>query len=374
MKSSRRECRARSSRSGPARVTSERSPRSATCSTHCVDRVATHHRCACRCDRAPRAGGVQLQLSEGGPLDDLDHSNRDVGRDLDHHRGPWRRCVLGPGFAPGTAVHQMTVDGEARELLVHIPPDPAPGMRTGRRLPRRGRRTCSSRISTPTSTRLADKQGFVVATPNGIDAAIRQWRFLNSEGHRLREGNRGESRAQRLRRPAARVHDGHLERRRDDHLARVPRVPTSSPASHRSRPSSITPGTAAPRSRGRSSSSTEPPTRSCPTPGGKVGTNSGLSVRNTEATAAQWAQHNRCTSGPVTTHLGSEVTRLSWNVCKAPVGVVPDRRRRTHVARGNHRHPTARSHDAPDQGQRHDVEVVHSVRLIQVRGAARRRG
>src|SRR5262249_5440541 len=56
-----------------------------------------------------------------------------------------------------------------------------------------------------------------------------------------------------------------------------------------------------------------------PYSGGKVATNSGLSVRDTEATAAQWAQHNRCTSGPVTTQLGSEVTRLSWNGCRAPV-------------------------------------------------------
>jgi polyhydroxybutyrate depolymerase len=56
-----------------------------------------------------------------------------------------------------------------------------------------------------------------------------------------------------------------------------------------------------------------------PYAGGKVATNSGLSVRDTEATAAQWAQHNGCTAGPLATHLGSEVTRFTWKGCKAPV-------------------------------------------------------
>jgi polyhydroxybutyrate depolymerase len=56
-----------------------------------------------------------------------------------------------------------------------------------------------------------------------------------------------------------------------------------------------------------------------PYAGGEVATGQGLSVRNTEETAAQWAEHNRCTGGPVTTKVGSEVTRLSWNGCAAPV-------------------------------------------------------
>jgi polyhydroxybutyrate depolymerase len=56
-----------------------------------------------------------------------------------------------------------------------------------------------------------------------------------------------------------------------------------------------------------------------PYAGGKVGTNAGLSVRNTEVTAAQWAEHNGCTGKPVTTRLGSQVTRFTWNGCRAPV-------------------------------------------------------
>ncbi len=56
-----------------------------------------------------------------------------------------------------------------------------------------------------------------------------------------------------------------------------------------------------------------------PYSGGRVATDQGFAVRNTEQTAAQWAKHNRCSSGPVTTKLGSQVSRLSWSGCAAPV-------------------------------------------------------
>jgi polyhydroxybutyrate depolymerase len=227
------------------------------------------------------------------------------------------RCVLGHGFAPGTAVHQMTVDGEARELMVHIPPDPAPSMRLV--VDFHGATSNMQQQDFYSDfDALADKQGFVVATPNGIDGAIRQWRFLNPKDIDFAKAivanlarNACVDRAHAY---ATGISSGgamttSLACRASDVFAGFAPVAAEFYyagycGAAKPRPMIIFHGTADPV---------------VPYAGGKVGTNSGLSVRNTEATAAQWAQHNRCTSGPVTTHLGSEVTRLSWNGCKAPV-------------------------------------------------------
>jgi len=227
------------------------------------------------------------------------------------------RCVLGRGFAPGTAVHRMTVDGEARELIVHIPPNPPPRMRLV--VDFHGATSNMQQQDFYSGfDALADKQGFVVATPNGIDAAIRQWRFLNPKdidfakaivANLVRNACVDRAHAYATGISSGGAMTTSLACRASDVFAGFAPVAAEFYyegycGAAKPRPMIIFHGTADPV---------------VPYAGGKVGTNSGLSVRNTEATAAQWAQHNRCTAGPVTTHLGSEVTRLSWNGCKAPV-------------------------------------------------------
>src|SRR5690242_12335617 len=82
-------------------------------------------------------------------------------------------CRLGAGYEPGTATHTMTVGGERRELIVHIPPEPKAGMRLV--VDFHGATSNMQQQDLYTGfDRLADEEGFVVATPNGIDAPIRQ--------------------------------------------------------------------------------------------------------------------------------------------------------------------------------------------------------
>jgi polyhydroxybutyrate depolymerase len=56
-----------------------------------------------------------------------------------------------------------------------------------------------------------------------------------------------------------------------------------------------------------------------PYDGGPVVTDRGLRVAPAETTAAAWAKHNGCTIGPTNQRLGSEVVRISWSGCRAPV-------------------------------------------------------
>jgi polyhydroxybutyrate depolymerase len=53
--------------------------------------------------------------------------------------------------------------------------------------------------------------------------------------------------------------------------------------------------------------------------GGTVLNSRGLPVQAAETVAGDWAKHNGCTSGPTETQLGTEVVRLTWNGCVAPV-------------------------------------------------------
>ena len=227
------------------------------------------------------------------------------------------RCVLGAGFAPGTAVHHMTVDGEPRELIVHIPPKPVPNMRLV--VDFHGATSNMQQQDLYSGfDALADKHGFVVATPNGSDAAIREWRFLNPHdidfAKAIVANLARKSCVDRAHAYATGISSGgamttSLACRASDVFAGFAPVAAEFYnagycGAAKPRPLIIFHGTADPV---------------VPYSGGRVATNAGLSVRNTEATAAQWAQHNRCTSGPVTKHLGSQVTRLSWNGCRAPV-------------------------------------------------------
>jgi polyhydroxybutyrate depolymerase len=53
--------------------------------------------------------------------------------------------------------------------------------------------------------------------------------------------------------------------------------------------------------------------------GGHVGTPNGLPVAAAEKTAAAWAHHNGCAPVATRAHLSTQVTRLTWQQCTAPV-------------------------------------------------------
>jgi polyhydroxybutyrate depolymerase len=211
----------------------------------------------------------------------------------------------------------MTVTGESRELIVHIPPHPKPAMRLV--VDFHGATSNMQQQDVYTGfDRLADQEGFVVATPNGIDAAVRQWRFLDAADIDFAKAIVAtlarDACVDRTHAYATGISSGgamttSLACRASDVFAGFGPVAAefyndAYCGAARPRPLIIFHGTADPV---------------VPYAGGPVATNRGFSVSNTEQTAAKWAEHNRCTSGPVTTHLGSEVTRLRWNGCAAPV-------------------------------------------------------
>jgi polyhydroxybutyrate depolymerase len=226
-------------------------------------------------------------------------------------------CRLGPGYAPGTAIHRMTVDGEQRDFLVHIPPHPKAAMRLVVDFHGASSNMQEQDLYTGFD-RLADQKGFVVATPSGIDSAIRQWRFLNPNDIDFAKRIVGElvdhACVDRAHAYATGISSGgamttSLACRASDVFAGFAPVAAefyndAYCGGARPRPLMIVHGTA---------------DAVVPYGGGQVATGNGLTVRDTEQTAAQWAKHNGCTPGPVTTKLGSQVTRLSWRGCTAPV-------------------------------------------------------
>jgi polyhydroxybutyrate depolymerase len=226
-------------------------------------------------------------------------------------------CRLGAGYAPGTAVHRITVDGEARELIVHIPPKPEAGMRLVVDFHGAGSDMQQQDLYSGFD-RLADKEGFVVATPNGAVVPPRQWRFLDPSDIAFAKAIVSTLAANacvdRTHAYATGISSGgamttSLACSASDVFAGFGPVAAefyneTYCGAAKPRPLIIFHGTA---------------DMVVPYAGGTVATGQGLTVRNTEATAAQWAKHNRCSGGPVTTKLGSEVTRLRWTGCAAPV-------------------------------------------------------
>jgi len=165
---------------------------------------------------------------------------------------------------------------------------------------------------------LADAHGFVVASPNGVDAATRQWRYFSVDD---------ESFAIALVRELARracVDEAHayatgissgggmtatLACQASDTFAAFGPVaadvyiPQLCAEAER-RPIIIFHGTADPV---------------VPYDGGHIGRPSGFPIAPAEETAAAWAKHNGCSAGPTQTRLGSQVVRLRWKGCKEPV-------------------------------------------------------
>ncbi len=165
---------------------------------------------------------------------------------------------------------------------------------------------------------VADAHGFVVASPNGVDGAIRQWRYFSAEDNGF---------------ALAVVRELVLNACVDK--TRVYAVGISSgggmtaslacQASHtfagfglvaadvyfpllcgkaRPRPIIIFHGTADPV---------------VPYYGGHIGGPHGLPIAPAERTAAAWAKHNGCAANPRQTRLGTQVVLLAWKGCKAPV-------------------------------------------------------
>jgi hypothetical protein len=89
-------------------------------------------------------------------------------------------CALGPGYTVGTTTHTLPVAGVERELLVHLPPKPAANMPLVVDFHGAGSNMAQQAVYSGFDA-VADKNGFVVATPNGVDAPIRQWNFLGQD-------------------------------------------------------------------------------------------------------------------------------------------------------------------------------------------------
>lgn len=213
----------------------------------------------------------------------------------------------------------MVVDGETRELLVRIPPRPRAGMHLVVDFHGAGSNMQQQSLYSGFNA-LADRDSFVVATPNGVDAAIRQWRFLDPKDIDFAKAIVAELVANACVSPQLTAATGISSggamtaslacRAADVFRAFAPVAADfyneaycgAAPA----RPFMIFHGTA---------------DKIVPYGGGGVTapSNRGTLVKPAEETAAQRAEHNGCTSGPTTTQQSSEVVRLDWSGCKQPV-------------------------------------------------------
>jgi len=228
------------------------------------------------------------------------------------------KCAPASGYAPGTTTHTMTVGGVQREFLVHMPPHPTARMRLLVDFHGAGSNMQQQDLYSGFDA-LADKDGFVVASPNGIDAAIRQWRFLGTQddvnfakqlvpklvadacvdpAHAYAVGiSSGSAMTASLACQASATYAGFGLVAGNFYLPPIC-------AAARQRPLISFHGTA---------------DATVPYEGGDVLNSGGTPVGGEEKTMAAWAAHNGCRVGPATTHVSSEVTRLTWSGCAAPV-------------------------------------------------------
>ena len=165
---------------------------------------------------------------------------------------------------------------------------------------------------------LADAEGFVVATPNGIDAAVRQWRFLGAPDdidfakavvadlvtNACVDASRvfatgissGSAMSTSLACQASDTFHGFGLVAADFYIP--PLCDTAEV-----HPIVIFHGT---------------DDGAVPYDGGPV-LGGPTNVQPAEESAERWATHNGCTAGPTETPLGSEVVRLDWTGCEQPV-------------------------------------------------------
>ncbi len=228
-------------------------------------------------------------------------------------------CRPAPGYGPGTSTHHIVVDGVERVFLVHMPPHPMAAMRLVVDFHGATSNMYQQDVYSGFDP-VADRFDFVVATPNGIDAAVRQWRFLGTlddvdfavaivrtlsfdacvdHAHAYAVGiSSGAAMSASLACQASETFAGFGLVSADFYLP-----PLCDKA--RRRPIIIFHGTADPV---------------VPYDGGHVGGGaSGTPVQPAETSAALWARHNGCAPGPTETRLGTQVVRLTWNGCAVPV-------------------------------------------------------
>jgi polyhydroxybutyrate depolymerase len=226
-------------------------------------------------------------------------------------------CHLAPGYKAGTSTHHVTVRGVDRVFLVHIPPHPTAGMRLV--VDFHGAASDMNQQSVYTGfDPVADAHGFVVATPNGVDAAIRQWRYFSVDDNGFAVALVRDLVVDACVDKAHVYATGYssgagmtasLACQESDTFAGFGLVAADVyfPAlcgKAKRRPIIIFHGTADPV---------------VPYYGGHIGGPTGLVIAPAEETAAAWAKHNGCAAGAIETRLGSQVVRLTWKGCKAPV-------------------------------------------------------
>ncbi|HVJ98780.1 MAG TPA: PHB depolymerase family esterase, partial [Acidimicrobiia bacterium] len=168
---------------------------------------------------------------------------------------------------------------------------------------------------------LADDDGFVVATPNGIDAPVGQWRFVNGDEHTFARALVAELVANACvdadRVFATGISSGAamtagLACRASDVFHGFAPVAANfyAPAlcaDATPRPMVIFHGT---------------DDAAVPYGGGRVtagGASNGLSTKGAEESAAAWAAHNGCDPEPTVVEQHPEVVKHSWTGCDEPV-------------------------------------------------------
>lgn len=227
-------------------------------------------------------------------------------------------CTPSADLPVGRSTTEVTIDGEHRSYFVYRPKRLAAHPRLVVQFHGAGSNKEQQAVYSGFEA-LADEHGFLVATPDGVDAAVRQWRFLNGNG----DQDLANAIVERL------VRDACVDPAKVDATgissggamtaalackdadtftgfgpvaANFYLAPLCKDAPIR--PMVIFHGTA---------------DRVVPYGGGTVATGQGLRTKGAEGNAAAWAEHNRCDPKPTTEHLSSEVTRISWSGCEAPV-------------------------------------------------------
>jgi polyhydroxybutyrate depolymerase len=214
-------------------------------------------------------------------------------------------------------MHHLVVRGANRVFLVHMPPHPSAAMRLVVDFHGAGSDMHQQDIYSGFDP-VADAHGFVVASPNGADAAIRQWRYFNDDDTSFAVAIVRELALHACVDPAHAYAVGissgagmtaSLACQASDTFAGFGPVAAdvyfpALCAKAKVRPIIIFHGTADPV---------------VPYYGGHIGGPNGLRIAPAEQTAAAWAKHNGCTAGAAQTRLSSQVVTLTWKGCKAPV-------------------------------------------------------
>jgi polyhydroxybutyrate depolymerase len=226
-------------------------------------------------------------------------------------------CTPNPAYTPGTNKHQLPVAGTTREFLVHVPPTVTQRVPLVVDFHGAGSNMVEQDVYGDFDP-LADSQGFIVATPNGIDAAIRQWRFLGTQddvnfANAIVDELVAHACIDPQRVYAAGISSGSAmtaslacqssTRFHGFGLVAGDFYSDSICGGAEPRPMVVFHGTADP----------VVPYNGGTTAGGPV------PVAPEEETVHAWAQHNGCTGAPTQTPLSGEVVRVSYAGCAQPI-------------------------------------------------------